>query len=435
MDLPPDPGPAAPPPARPSWLPNRHAATALGVGVLLIVGVVMLAAQFSGPSDPLPAPEGAPPAAVKDAAKPGPAEPAAALKPDEVFDKYAQAVPLVEAVAAGHGSGFLVEHGGKYLVLTNRHVIADAYDGVDVHFLRGRGGSEKRFTIPGATVAAVHKEADLAAIELGDSAEDLRKLGVAPVRLAPPGHRPRVGENIYAIGHPSDATGKALTQTLTSGIVSAVGREYDGCRFLQVNAAINPGNSGGPLFDDQGRVVGVNTMGSRLGSDGRILEGQGFALEMPHVHELLADKEKSLSAREIKALMAPPELTDAMKQHMDRRLARLVDGEGYQFLTGRAATSVRVLKIGGRYGRQMEEIPVRLAAGRPFVVVTCSNGPDALRLLLADEGGTVLEAKKAANPEITFRPTAAGTFRLAVENRSGEPATVVVAVLDKGGPK
>lgn len=93
--------------------------------------------------------------------------------------------------------------------------------------------------------------------------------------------RLRVGQTVYAIGNPF-----GLDQTLTSGLVSGVGREVKGIHgkvirgVIQTDAAINPGNSGGPLLDAYGRLIGVNTM---IYSSSGMFAGVGFAIPVDTV--------------------------------------------------------------------------------------------------------------------------------------------------------
>ena len=241
----------------------------------------------------------------------------------ELFKSLAPAVPLVEAEGVGSGSGFLVKHEGKYLVVTNRHVIENANKGVIVHFLQGDGKEpEKRTTIPAkkTKVIAVHRSADLAVLDLGDAKDQIESLRIEPVQLAPANHRPQVGEHAFAIGHPGGESLGLLTRTLSDGIISAVGRKVEKATFLQVTVPVNPGNSGGPLFDDDGRVVGVNTFIIRKSSGrGFALEALNFALESSFVHEALTDSGKSLTSKQIAAVLnhdiveVTPELTAALK--------------------------------------------------------------------------------------------------------------------------
>lgn len=72
---------------------------------------------------------------------------------------------------------------------------------------------------------------------------------------------PQSGQQVWAVGHPL-----GLDYTLSRGIIAHSRREYDGVGFLQVDVSIHPGNSGGPLLDDQGHIVGVNTMALQQGS-------------------------------------------------------------------------------------------------------------------------------------------------------------------------
>ena len=81
------------------------------------------------------------------------------------------------------------------------------------------------------------------------------------------------GQKVYTVGNPH-----GLRHTVTSGVISGY-REYDGNPLIQTDAPINPGNSGGPLIDEDGRVIGVNTMIIRD------TEGIGFAIPMKSVFE------------------------------------------------------------------------------------------------------------------------------------------------------
>jgi S1-C subfamily serine protease len=86
----------------------------------------------------------------------------------------------------------------------------------------------------------------------------------------------KVGQYVFAIGYPS-----GLSNTLTQGVISAVGRYINKKHFIQTDAAINPGNSGGPLFNEAGEVIGVNTM---------ILDqaqGIGFAIPVEVLHNCI----------------------------------------------------------------------------------------------------------------------------------------------------
>jgi S1-C subfamily serine protease len=219
------------------------------------------------------------------------------------------AAPLVEAEEVGSGSGFLVKHGGKYLVITNRHVIENATKGVTVQFLQGDGKDADRRTKNPAEktrVVAVHRSADLAVLDVSDASAEIDALRIDPVRLAPPNHRPQVGEHAFAIGHPGGEALGLLTRALSDGIVSAVRRKVEQASFLQVTVPINPGNSGGPLFDDDGQVIGINTFTVRRTSGrGFALEALTFVLEVSFVHEVLNDPSKSLATRQIAGVLNP----------------------------------------------------------------------------------------------------------------------------------
>ncbi|MEQ5788757.1 trypsin-like peptidase domain-containing protein [Erythrobacter sp. NFXS35] len=136
------------------------------------------------------------------------------------------------------GSGFIIDPSG--LVVTNNHVVGDAAK-VTVQLSDGReleGRVLGRDAKTDVAVVQITEGGSYQAIDWGDS------------------ERSRVGDSVFAVGSPF-----GLGNTVTSGIVSALGREIGGPYddYLQVDAAINSGNSGGPLFDAYGRVIGVNT--------------------------------------------------------------------------------------------------------------------------------------------------------------------------------
>ena len=152
------------------------------------------------------------------------------------------------------GSGVIVSREGY--ILTNDHVV-DGVSDIQVTLQGGR-------TLPGKIVGT-DPETDLAVVRVSAS-------GLTPITF---GHSEttRVGDVVLAIGDPF-----MVGQTVTMGIVSAVGREISANpfgSFIQTDAAINPGNSGGALVDVNGDLIGINTLiFSRSGG----YQGIGFAI-------------------------------------------------------------------------------------------------------------------------------------------------------------
>ncbi len=104
----------------------------------------------------------------------------------------------------------------------------------------------------------------------------------------------RVGDWVFAMGNPF-LLATDLQPTVTYGIISGVHRyqfpsgtilEYADC--LQTDASINPGNSGGPLFDDHGRLIGINGRGS-FEKRGRVAVGAGYAISINQIKNFLGD--------------------------------------------------------------------------------------------------------------------------------------------------
>ena len=177
---------------------------------------------------------------------------------DEFFERFFRdRVPQQprEYRQMGQGSGFIISDDGY--ILTNNHVVGEA----DIITVKTHDGQEFNAELVGADA-----KSDVAVIKI--DGENLRTLP-----LGDSDHL-EIGEWVIAIGNPF-----GLTETLTSGIVSAKGRSTVGINdyedFIQTDAAINPGNSGGPLINLDGEAIGINTaIFSRSGGS----MGIGFAI-------------------------------------------------------------------------------------------------------------------------------------------------------------
>ena len=163
------------------------------------------------------------------------------------------------------GSGVILDAENGY-VLTNNHVIAKASQ-ISVYMSDGR--------ILEAELVGTDPEADVAVIQI--PAENLTALKMAD------SNQLRVGDFVVAIGNPF-----GLGQTVTSGIVSALGRSGLGIEgyedFIQTDASINPGNSGGALVNLRGELVGINTA---IVAPGGGNVGIGFAIPANMARELM----------------------------------------------------------------------------------------------------------------------------------------------------
>jgi 2-alkenal reductase len=166
-----------------------------------------------------------------------------------------------QTVVAG-GTGFIFDREGY--IITNNHVVDGATE-IDVSFYDG--------TQAHANVVGLDPDSDLAVLQVDLPEDQLAQF--QPVEFGD-SDALDIGQTVLAIGSPY-----GQRWTLTSGIVSAVGRTIQGLTdfsiggVIQTDAAINPGNSGGPLLDLNGRVVGVN---SQIISGSGSNSGVGFAI-------------------------------------------------------------------------------------------------------------------------------------------------------------
>jgi len=197
----------------------------------------------------------------------------------ELFEQASPSVAYITSVAlrrdffrlnvmeipSGTGSGFVWDDRGN--IVTNFHVIRGAHR-AEVTLADGSTWE--------ASLVGTAQEKDLAVLHIEAPRSQLH-----PIRIGT-SFDLRVGQTVLAIGNPF-----GYDHTLTSGIVSAIGREIvstDGVPIrdvIQTDAAINPGNSGGPLLDSAGRLVGVNTA---IVSPSGSYAGVGFAIPVDTVN-------------------------------------------------------------------------------------------------------------------------------------------------------
>jgi S1-C subfamily serine protease len=182
----------------------------------------------------------------------------------DLYDNARVSVVLVRGASNGRsvqGSGFVYNHSGQMVVITNYHVVEDITD-LSVTFWNGHAYP--------AEVLGSDPYADLAVVSVDAPDEQLKPLPMVSSSSL------RVGDEVIVIGNPYGLVG-----SLTTGIVSALGRseqadftaKFSIANMIQTSAPINPGNSGGPLLNAAGSVVGI--------TNSIVAESQGLGFAVP----------------------------------------------------------------------------------------------------------------------------------------------------------
>ena len=325
-----------------------------------------------------------------------------------------------EYTQRGLGSGVIVTEDGY--IVTNHHVVGDA-DELEVVLSTGQVFQAKLIASDSRTdLAVIHIEAEgLPVITMGQT-------GTA-----------RVGEWVLAIGSPF-----ALSQTVTQGIISFLGREGVGLAdyesYIQTDAAINPGNSGGALVNMRGELIGINTaIASRTGGN----QGIGFAIPAEMVRSVMNDLISFGEVRRGWLGVTLQELSDELRMQfgVDDGVTGVVvsdvlDGtpaSGSDFRRGDIITS-----MDGEAVQSVASLRNRIASTPPetgvtFTIVREGRSRD-VRVVLGSQSGT------AAAPEVTpsFSEAAGWVLRELEWNRAeqmGVPGSegVLIAEVTRNG--
>ncbi|MDO9527795.1 MAG: DegQ family serine endoprotease [Syntrophales bacterium] len=285
---------------------------------------------------------------------------------DEFFKKFFGDIPEKEFKQKSLGSGFIISNDGY--IFTNNHVVEKA-DKIKVKLSDGKEYD--------AEVKGKDAKTDIALIKI-------KPTGSLPVVSFGDSDNLRVGDWVIAIGNPF-----GLEHTVTAGIVSAKGRvigsgPYD--NFIQTDASINPGNSGGPLFNLQGKVVGINTAMIARG------QGIGFAIPINMAKGILTDlKTKGKVVRGWLGVSVQ-EITEDIAKNLGLKDAKgvLVNDVFKGDPADRAGvkTGDIILEVGGKKIKDTHEllrIVATLSVGKKVELKILSNGKEkVLQIVVAE---------------------------------------------------
>ncbi len=296
----------------------------------------------------------------------------------------------------GLGSGVIVTPDGY--IITNNHVVEQA-DEITVTLADGKTElkAKKIGTDPGSDIAVIKIEAkNLKPITFADS------------------DKIKVGDNVLAVGNPF-----ALRQTVTRGIISAVGRNQtqisDFGNFIQTDAAINPGNSGGALVDSLGRLVGIN---SAIFSQSGGSLGIGFAVP--------SNQARSVMESLIKFGKVQRGLLGIYMQPLDEKLAKEFNAPSRDgILVAEVAPGGGAAKAGVKDGDVIVELNGKPVDDIPSFRNTVANMMPGAKVELK-----IFRAGKAQNITVTLAERGANGLALGAPSPAGPAPAKAPDVLD-----
>ncbi len=320
-------------------------------------------------------------------------------------------------VTIGHeralGSGFILSEDGY--ILTNGHVVMDDTDNEDPKAVSKRItvtlSDERKFQ---ARVLGHNLDPDVALIKIDVGAERLTPVEIGDSRAV------RVGQRCFAVGSP-----QGLRRTLTSGVLSNIERTDLGTftTVLQTDAAINPGNSGGPLFDEQGRVLGINTYAVRGNNLGFTVPIHVAMVLQEHYRRYGHFRRAALpfffsqeTHDQLAAALGLPErgvLLDFVEEGSGAWAAGLRSGDVVVRVDGKPCPArTRTDLLGFRWDFTTREIGSRVALG----LLRFEEGswkPRAVEAdLVEDEPAPAMGNQRGEIPELLYQPLGLGVRRI-----------------------
>jgi len=188
------------------------------------------------------------------------------------------------------------------------------------------------------------------------------------------------------------------------------------------------------LFDDEGRVVGINTSIVRKSANRDIaLEALNFALEIGYVHELLTDNSASVSPEQIANVLRPatiPSLVSLAGRDFARILGKIQEDGFKPYGGGSIGTAVRACTLSADSRRLFG---LKCERGREYAMIAASDGSQDINLVVIDSNNAVLasDTDPGPNTSVRFRASSASRVAIVVINSSQADASVVMALLER----
>jgi len=324
---------------------------------------------------------------------------------DDFFERFFGDIPQREFKQRSLGSGFIITSDGY--IFTNNHVIEQA----DKIIVKLSDGKEYE-----AKVIGKDAKTDIALIKI-------KPAGSLPVAEIGDSDKLRVGDWVMAIGNPF-----GLEQTVTAGIVSAKGRvigagPYD--NFIQTDASINPGNSGGPLFNMEGKVIGINTAIVAHG------QGIGFAIPISMAKTILPDLKAKGKVTRGWLGVSVQDISEEIAKNMklkDRTGALVNDVfKGDPADKAGLKSGDIIIDINGKKIKDMHELLINIAAFRVGEVVTIKILRDG-----QEKSFTITVAERKEDREIAASRNGSEAFGMTVQEITPEIAKHLGLSIKKG---